>query len=104
MRKALPIAATVMLAASVAGCGGSDDGGNDGKTTSSTAATASTTAKPATANPALTVRMSEFAFDPKNARAKAGTVTITAPNDGKVVHELVDPQDQRGPGASSDGR
>ena len=33
--------------------------------------------------------MSEFAFDPKDAVAKAGKVTITAPNDGKVVHELV---------------
>ena len=31
----------------------------------------------------------EFAFDPKDASAKAGKVTITAPNDGKVVHELV---------------
>ena len=33
--------------------------------------------------------MTEFAFDPKDNSAKAGKVTITAPNDGKVVHELV---------------
>ena len=33
--------------------------------------------------------MTEFAFDPKDAVAKKGRVTITAPNDGKVVHELV---------------
>ena len=33
--------------------------------------------------------MTEFAFDPKDAIAKAGKVTITAPNDGTVVHELV---------------
>ena len=87
MRLALPIAATAMLVASVAGCGGSDNSANDGKTTPS--ATAPTTTTPTTATPALTVRMSEFAFDPKDAVAKAGKVTITAPNDGKVVHELV---------------
>jgi uncharacterized cupredoxin-like copper-binding protein len=33
--------------------------------------------------------MTEFAFDPKDAVAKRGRVTITAPNDGNVVHELV---------------
>ena len=33
--------------------------------------------------------MTEYAFDPDDAVAKAGKVTITAPNDGKVVHELV---------------
>ena len=33
--------------------------------------------------------MTEIAFDPKDAVAKSGKVTITAPNDGKVVHELV---------------
>jgi uncharacterized cupredoxin-like copper-binding protein len=86
MRKALPIAATVMLAASVVGCGDSDNSGNDGKATPSAPTTAETTTHPTAA---ITVRMSEFAFDPKSALAKAGKVTITAPNDGKVVHELV---------------
>ena len=33
--------------------------------------------------------MTEYAFDPKDAVAKAGKVTITAPNDGQTVHELV---------------
>ena len=33
--------------------------------------------------------MTEFAFDPKDTSAKAGRVIISAPNDGKVVHELV---------------
>lgn len=87
MRKALPIATTVLLTASVAGCGGSDNGGGDGNATTPT--TAQTSTQPAAARRTLTVRMSEFAFDPKDALAKAGKVTITAPNDGDVVHELV---------------
>ncbi len=33
--------------------------------------------------------MSEYAFDPQDAVAKKGQVTITAPNDGQIVHELV---------------
>ena len=41
------------------------------------------------ASHALTIRMTEYAFDPKDAVAKAGKVTITAPNDGQIVHELV---------------
>jgi uncharacterized cupredoxin-like copper-binding protein len=89
MRKALLISATVTLAASVAGCGGSDNSGSDGKATPSAPTTAETTTQPTAASGTITVRMSEFAFDPKNALAKAGRVTIAAPNDGKVVHELV---------------
>ena len=93
MRKALPIAAMMVLAASVVGCGGNDNGaGNGGATTAATPAQTTTTAQTtpsAAASGTLTVRMSEFAFDPKDAVAKAGKVTIAAPNDGKVVHELV---------------
>jgi len=84
----LAIAAIVILAAPVAaGCGSDDDGG-DGGEAAAPAPTATQTAAPA-ADRALTIRMTEFAFDPKDAVAKAGSVTITAPNDGKVVHELV---------------
>lgn len=89
MPKILTIAATFLLAAPVAGCGSSDDSASKGDATSSAPTTPTTTGQPAAANPTLTVRMSEFAFDPKDAVAKAGSVTITAPNDGKVVHELV---------------
>lgn len=64
-----------------AGCG-SDD------TTSDTTSSATTETTQA-ASAAITIRMTEFAFSPKDARAKAGKVTITAPNDGNVVHELV---------------
>ena len=77
MRRAAVIAGIVMLAVALPSCGGGDD--ENGEATPA-AAPASTT---------LTVEMSEFAFDPKDATAKAGKVTISAPNEGKVVHELV---------------
>ena len=86
--KSLVIVPFVILAVPVAsGCGGDDNKGDSGKA----AAPAATETQPATqgAGSTLTVRMTEFAFDPKNAVAKAGTVTISAPNVGKVVHELV---------------
>jgi uncharacterized cupredoxin-like copper-binding protein len=67
------------------GCGGDDDNGDGGQA----AAPAPTKTQPSGASHALTIRMTEFAFDPKDAVAKAGKVTISAPNDGKVVHELV---------------
>jgi uncharacterized cupredoxin-like copper-binding protein len=66
----------------VIGCGGDDDDG-DGATTS--ADTESTAA----ASGALTIKMGDFFFDPKDATSAAGTVEITAPNEGSVEHELV---------------
>jgi uncharacterized cupredoxin-like copper-binding protein len=91
MSKVLMGTATAALAVFVIGCGNSND--NESAETAATTATApaatATTAQPATASAKLTVRMSEFAFTPKDAVAKAGEVTVTAPNDGNVVHELV---------------
>jgi uncharacterized cupredoxin-like copper-binding protein len=87
--KRLAIAAIVLLAAPVAvGCGSGDEGDGGQAATPEPTATQTTT-QPAAASRALTIRMTEFAFDPKDASAKAGKVTVTAPNDGKVVHELV---------------
>jgi uncharacterized cupredoxin-like copper-binding protein len=87
--KSLSLVAIVMLVAPVAvGCGGDDNGDGRQAATPSATATQTTTAQPAGSH-ALTIRMTEFAFDPDDAVAKAGKVTITAPNDGKVVHELV---------------
>jgi len=84
--KSVVLAAIVSLAVPVAvGCGGDDDNGDGGQA----AAPAPTKTQPSGASHALTIRMTEFAFDPKDAVAKAGKVTISAPNDGKVVHELV---------------
>ena len=88
MRKVLPLGATVVFAASMVGCGGSDNG-DGGGTAKAPAATAPQTTESTAASDTLTVKMSEFAFDPKDAVANAGKVTISAPNDGKVVHELV---------------
>jgi uncharacterized cupredoxin-like copper-binding protein len=88
--KSLAIAAIVILAAPIAaGCGSADDHGDGGQAAAPAPTTTQTTTQPPAASRALTIRMTEFAFDPKDATAKAGRVTITAPNDGKVVHELV---------------
>lgn len=86
MRTTFPLVAVLALGVfAVGGCGGSGDGGSDGKAASS--APASTPAS--TASASLTVKMSDYAFAPNDAAAKAGKVTIVAPNDGNVVHELV---------------
>jgi uncharacterized cupredoxin-like copper-binding protein len=85
----LAIAAIVILAAPVAAGCGSDDEGDGGQAATPQPTATQTTMQPAAASRALTIRMTEFAFDPKETSAKAGKVTITAPNDGKVVHELV---------------
>jgi uncharacterized cupredoxin-like copper-binding protein len=71
----------------LAACGGDDNGGK--ATEKPAPATTPATTHPAAATGSLTIRMTEFAFDPKDAVAKAGKVTISAPNDGKVTHELV---------------
>lgn len=98
MSRVLMSAATVALAVSVVGCGSNNDNNSTSSTptaaatspaTTSTPTSTSTAAQPAAASSKLTVRMSEFAFAPKDAVVKAGKVTVTAPNDGKVVHELV---------------
>ena len=75
-------AATIALFA--AGCGGSS---NDKASSSSTSTPASAPA--AVAKGTVTVSMSEFAFSPKDVVVKAGKVTISAPNQGSVPHELV---------------
>ena len=87
--KRLSLVAIGVLVAPVAvGCGGDDSGDGGQAATPSATATQTTAAQPA-ASHALTIRMTEYAFDPKNAVAKAGKVTITAPNGGSTAHELV---------------
>jgi uncharacterized cupredoxin-like copper-binding protein len=89
--KSLLIAAIAVIAVLVAsGCGGDDDNGDGGQAADPAPTTTQTTSQsPAAPSRALVVRMTEYAFDPKDAVAKAGKVTITAPNNGQVVHELV---------------
>jgi uncharacterized cupredoxin-like copper-binding protein len=87
--KRLCLAAILILGAPVAvGCGG-DDNGDGGQAAAPSATTTQTATQQPAASRALTIRMTEFAFDPDDVVAERGKVTITAPNDGKVVHELV---------------
>lgn len=88
--KSLLIAAIAVIAVPVAsGCGGDDDNGDGGQAADPAQTTTRTTSQSPSASHALTIRMTEYAFDPKDALAKAGKVTITAPNNGQTVHELV---------------
>ena len=93
--RAVPVAILAAAALSFAACGGSGSSATTGDTTEPAAGTTQTTSTETTATTAttrdtkLTVTMTEFAFTPKDVTAPAGTITITAPNKGKVTHELV---------------
>jgi uncharacterized cupredoxin-like copper-binding protein len=70
-----------VLSLALAACGG----GGDNET--------STTQVQAPAQPSgagsLTINMSDYAFTPKDGTTNAGMVTISAPNQGQLPHELV---------------
>ena len=93
----MAVVAVVIFAVPLAGCGGDDGAGggtqldaDPGPDPDSPTPTATqVAAKPAASGRALTIHMTEYAFDPNDAVAKAGKVTISAPNDGAIVHELV---------------
>ena len=91
--RAAPLAILAAAALSFAACGGSGGSSSTGATTEpatqSTETTATTTSTGAAEATKLTITMTEFAFTPKDAAAPAGAITITAPNNGKVTHELV---------------
>ncbi|HEY8001501.1 MAG TPA: plastocyanin/azurin family copper-binding protein [Solirubrobacterales bacterium] len=94
----LAVAGLTSFGAFATGCGSDDE-------TSSTAAAASdeasgesneateegsaTTSAPAAGGETLTIEMGEFYYKPDAVEAKAGTVTIDAPNAGSAPHELV---------------
>lgn len=86
MRILAPLAAGVAALLLATGCGSSGGGSS---TPADTTTAATNTTSTAAASGDLTIKMTEFAFTPKDSTAKAGKVTITAPNDGKVTHELV---------------
>ena len=71
-------AVSVLLIAGLlaAGCGGDD---------SATSTEAQTTG----GDQGVRIAMGEFFFDPENGSAKAGSTTISAPNEGSAEHELV---------------
>lgn len=82
MKDRLFISGTLISAVGVLaiGCGGGDD---------STTTQAQTTATSASQGKSVEIRMGDYFFKPSDATASAGKVTITAPNDGKLEHELV---------------
>jgi plastocyanin len=87
-----------LVGVAATGCG-SDDSSSGSTTAASTAAGAASTAQATTpaasadataaSDGRLTVDASEFEFAPTAATAKAGRLTITMKNLGKVPHELV---------------
>ncbi len=83
MRHRLAISTALVpgVAALAVGCGG---GGGD-----NTATQAQTTARSGSQGKVLEIRMDDYSFSPSDATATAGKVTISAPNDGQVEHELV---------------
>lgn len=94
--RVVPVAILATAALSFAACGSSGSSSSTVTTTAPAATdTTDTTGTPppvttaAGGATALTIVMSDYAFTPKNATAAAGEVTLTAPNQGKVVHELV---------------
>jgi len=73
------LALTSVAGAIATGCGG----GGDGTTTQ--------TQGPATSDSSgdtLRIQMDDDFFTPKETSAEAGSVTISAPNNGQLVHEL----------------
>ncbi len=95
------LAPLAVAALAMVGCGGNDD--SSPATTAAASTPAATTpaasgAQEATGG-AITVKMSEFAFTPKDITASAGKLVITAPNVGKVAHELVLLKTDKDPGS-----
>jgi uncharacterized cupredoxin-like copper-binding protein len=82
MRRGLLLAAALALTTGLiaTGCGGDDDNATT---------QAQTTGEGAAEGQALEIKMGEYFFEPKDATAKAGSVTISAPNEGKLPHELM---------------
>jgi uncharacterized cupredoxin-like copper-binding protein len=73
-----------------AGCGGGGD--NESTTTQAQAP-----AQPA--GGALTIGMSDYAFSPNDTTTNAGTVRVSAPNQGQLPHELVLFKTNKSPGS-----
>jgi uncharacterized cupredoxin-like copper-binding protein len=79
----LVASATAVAGLLFAGCGASK--GSDVGT--SAAATPQTTTT--SSSNGLTVKLADYSFTPSDPTVKAGKLTISAPNDGQIQHELV---------------
>jgi len=93
---AAPFLSVALAAVFLTACGDDNNsGGNAGTTTS----TATTTTAEQTAGKSVEIKMGEYFFDPKDVTVSAGDVKITAPNTGKVLHELVLIKTNKDPGS-----
>jgi uncharacterized cupredoxin-like copper-binding protein len=90
-RTALITLGLAAVSLAFAGCGG----GGDNETST---AQAQTPAKPSGGG-SLTIGMSDYAFSPSDPTTNAGTVRISAPNQGQLPHELVLFKTKRSPGS-----
>jgi uncharacterized cupredoxin-like copper-binding protein len=91
----LGVAGVMSFGVFAAGCG-SDDETSSTPAASSDEATeepaeeeSAATATPTAGGETLKIEMGEFYFKPEDVTAKAGTITIDAPNVGNAPHELV---------------
>ena len=80
------VGATVVAGLLIAGCGASK--GSDVPTRAAATSQSTTTSATGSGNN-LSVKLSEYAFTPSSPTVKAGALTITAPNEGQIQHELV---------------
>lgn len=87
---AVGVVALVALSAVAVGCGGDDETSSPAAGAESDETTADDEGSTAaTGGQTVTIEMGEFYFEPAEAQAEAGTVTIDAPNVGSGPHELV---------------
>jgi uncharacterized cupredoxin-like copper-binding protein len=100
LRHLVPVVLAAVAAVVIVGCGGggsettsqsepSGKTGTGGSTKKESEEGSAIAGAGTEATRTLTVKMTDYAFNPKNPTIKAGTTTIEAVNEGKVEHELV---------------
>jgi uncharacterized cupredoxin-like copper-binding protein len=92
MKLTTAITATVLTSGlALSACGGGDG--------SSTTTPAQTTSPSGASGKTVEITMDDYTFSPSDATATAGKVTISAPNKGELVHELVLAKTNADPGS-----
>jgi uncharacterized cupredoxin-like copper-binding protein len=81
------LAVLAVLTFPIAGCGGDESSEESSPEPASTAAGGGSSTE--VTGGRTTVSMTEFAFEPDELSTKAGTLTVTAKNDGSAPHEFV---------------
>ncbi len=85
MFRRLLVLAAVAIPLTLAACG---DDENQTTAASNTSTETTTTEAPSGGGSAVDISETEFALDPSDPTAEAGTVTINVINDGATVHDL----------------